>query len=495
MLSELDRLWDRGVENEFLKEVKQFGYQHSSDRFRSHQLYDSNLPCELSFTPARFLPVVCALDKDGRIRPTPVGRIIKNLDKLFKDRGQEAFFVLTSGAAKEACLRAKPFCKTRANKEGFWEMEKYDIGKNKPVMDGDILLISSEIREKDIKEVLDLLPEESLLKIRFRQSGSRAISMIKIVGVIPREAFCWQERERRYSVAQMFAPEFKAINSFDNPLISHVISHDTNSRMVMIIPVETEEGFVGAEMDFFYKFRNANVRFEQKGRGGRTQKRSLRIAFFLNFEEAFPFRYSPSEAFVHYCHFLRDVTWDNHLRLILGSSSLCTSLTIAQKIVYPVAREPSLIVKDTQSMLHHTNRLLEGMKKLLDGDPFLGLIYMLSAGENPARVPVYGTGLIDQKGFFPELYNFLHKDGRINKLVSIMETCDYGVAELGWSTFISFVYEETGKDLRKVDSLLCPIFCSNDVFPTLVDNYVRKALSKFYPMPLRDPCTGTFLKH
>jgi hypothetical protein len=495
VLSRLDKLWSREEERNFFQKVKDFGYQHACDKFRSQKLVLEDLSVELSSVPARFLPVVCALDQDGQVKPTSVGRIIKNLDIQLREKGIEASFILVSGAAKEAVSGAKPFCKTRTSKEGSLSLEKYDCSLGKPMLDGDFLLVSSELNEEIIKEIVMSLPKENGLKIKFKQSKSRSFTMIEVVGIIPETFFDWQQRERRCSVAQISAPEFRGYNSFENPFIASIVSGDTNYRHVLVMPTETSEGFVGVEMNFFPVCQKTKIFFEQKNYEGKQVRRSLRVAFIPNFEEAFPLKDSPSEAFVHYCHFLRDITWDNHLRLILGSSSLSTSLTIAHKVVYPLARDPSLIIKDTTSMLHHTNRLFEGMKKLLDGDPYLGLIYMLSAGENPTSAPVYGTGLIDQKGFFPELYYFLHQNKRIDKLVSIMETCDYGAAGVGWSTFVSFIYEETGKDLRRVDRLLCPVFCSNKVFPTLVDNYVRKALSKFYSIPLRNPCTGAFPKH
>jgi len=488
--SSIDCLWGREKEKRFFTEARAFGWRHAFDQFRSSKEYLEEFSAALSFVPAKFLPVVCGMDKEGKIRPTLVGKMIQELDRQLFSRGFEAFWVLTSGAAKEAVLGAKPFNKTRTNQGGSLAQEKYDFHSGKPILDGDFLLISPGLNEGMIEEILKSLPLENDLRVKFKKSKSRPISMIEIIGVMPEEVFNWHWRERRCSLAQISAPEFKAVNDFENLFASHVWSQDTNTRYILVIPTTTAEGFIGVEMDFFSALRKEKIFFWQKNHEGRLIKRSLKTAFFPCFEAAFPFKDSPAEAFAHYCHFLREVTWDDHLRLIWGSSSFFTSLKIAQKVVYPLAENPALIIDNPQSLRHQINRLFEGMKKLLDGDPYLGLIYALSAGENPTLVPVYGTGLIDPKGFFPELYHFLHQNNRLNRLISIMETCDYGMAEMGWSTFVSFIYEQTGRDLRKVNDLLCPIFGSNQFFPTLVDTYVRKALSKFYPLPLRNPCTG-----
>ncbi|MGI5825867.1 MAG: hypothetical protein ACOX50_00465 [Patescibacteria group bacterium] len=167
-------------------------------------------------------------------------------------------------------------------------------------------------------------------------------------------------------------------------------------------------------------------------------------------------------------------------------------MKIAQEIIYPFSSEYPKIVTTTSAMREFTNHTLCSLKQMYDGDPYLGLPYSLSAGENPSSTPVYGIGIIDPKGLFPKLYEFLHKENRLQEIIEIMEPCDYGVAKLGWSTFVSYLYEQTGRNLRQVDELLCPVFCSNDIFPTLVDNRIRKALAKLYSIPQRDPHTGTF---
>ncbi|MCL5090536.1 MAG: hypothetical protein M1514_00855, partial [Patescibacteria group bacterium] len=85
-------------------------------------------------------------------------------------------------------------------------------------------------------------------------------------------------------------------------------------------------------------------------------------------------------------------------------------------------------------------------------------------------ISCFGTGFIDEKGFFPELYNFLHQNERLPRLISIMEICDFGMAQAGWKTFINFLLEETNQNFSTVVRLLTPTICSRLFFPTLVEN-------------------------
>lgn len=193
MLAELDLkvapsqfapLLEREEEKKMFRIAMEFGKVKLSDQFRSSPQTLLSGCLKGSFIPSRFLPAVCALDRDGGTSLTPLGKIVQRLARQLKGEGIEAFFVLTSGAAKETAAGAKPYAKTRTLKNGSLRMQDYDLNFGRPRMDGDILVISPDLSGEMIKELPEKLPTYEGLEIKFRESRSRPISMIKVNGVI-----------------------------------------------------------------------------------------------------------------------------------------------------------------------------------------------------------------------------------------------------------------------------------------------------------------------
>lgn len=494
------------VETVFLKVVQEFGLAHANDQFRSSPVLVEALKAELTVVPGKFLPAVCGQNKDGKIVTTPLGKVISTLHQRILETGAECYFLLTSGAAKEAVIGAKPFSKTRTNAQGTIPIERYDPSRGKPIFDGDIILITD--KKCFTEEFIALLARETEtdanhLRVKYNCSPSRPFPRIDIFGLIPESFLDHSCRERWSPVGHIFFPQTGSIHDPTISLQKHVFSQDTNSQYVLLVKTDTQEGFVGVAINFFPTEKKTKIAFDQITQEGKELRiRRIKTGRIPCFDNYFPMKNSPPEAHARLWHLLREVTWDNCLRLATNKESEGaqevkvlskeTSLKLAREVIYPIAANPSLIITDVTSMRQQTNRTFEGIIGLLNGDPYLGCQYLLPTGFNLTDAPVYGLGIIDPKGLFPKLFQFLSRKGRLEDLLHVMEKCDWGAAQLGWPTFIAYIYEQTGRNLKQVSELLCPVFCSNEVFPTLVDNYVRKALARFYPIPLRNPCTGAF---
>jgi hypothetical protein len=510
-LTAFEGLLGKAAEINFFQRIEDFARQNSACPGQEHFLEDYKV--KLTLHPAHSLPAICALSDEG-IRPTVIGLTIQIFDRKLKEAGIKPFFILDFGAAKEVSCSAKPQHKRRFNKDKPYKTTDFNLQSGPPPFDADLVLVINDpsVPESTIQQIFESIPIAPPLKLKFSISQSRPLARAEIVGQIPLEAFSWERRERKYSLAQIAFPELNGIHHPSIPLIAFVLSQDTNARFVLLVPTDAPGGFIGVEINFHPYRQIPSLTFEQKNRNGELIRRHAEFAFIDFFSEAFPIKDSPPEAFAHFCHFLRECTWDDRVRLIweeeddwtgifidqksyqkaINRASKNTALRFAQEIVYPIAQNPSLIVNNATSMRHNVNRTFDGLEGLLNGDPYLGYQYLLPAGLNLTDAPVYGLGIIDPRGLFPKLFQFLSEKGRFEDLLHVMERCDWGAAQLGWPTFVAYIYEQTGRNLRQIDELLCPVFCSNEVFPTLVDNYVRKALVRFYDIPLRNPLTGTF---
>lgn len=514
MLTEIDSALKPRLETKikwaeiaFLRTVHEFGLAHAFDQFRSSPVVLEQPRVELTIIPGKFLPVVCGQNEDGEIITAPLGKIVASLKQRMNKEGIESYFLLTSGAAKEAVLGAKPFSKTRTNAQGAIPVEWNDPSKGKPRLDGDIILVTDRacLAEDLIAPFAQGLEiSENHLKVKYNFSPSRPFPRIEIFGLVPESLLSFNDRERWSSIGHIFFPQANSIHDPTNSLISHVFSQDTNAQYILLVKTNSQEEFVGVAINFFPTEKRVKIAFNQNCNEGRgLALRKIKTARIPCFSNCFPMENSPAEAYSKLWHLLREVTWDNHLRLItdqeipenpqtIKEMAKKTSIKFAREIVYVIAEKPNLIINNPTSMRQHTNRTFEGLTGLLNGDPYLGYQYLLPAGLSLTDAPIFGMGIIDPKGLFPPLYRFLAQKGRFEDLLHIMERCDWGAAQVGWSTFVAYIYEQTGRNLRQVDELLCPVFCSNDLFPTLVDNYVRKALSRFYDIPLRNPLTGAF---
>lgn len=451
----------------------------------------------ISLVPPSRLAVVCALDEKGQIKPTALGEIIKALYLSLEKSKIEGYLFLTSGGAKEA-LGIKPEEKSRLTKDKNLSLKDYNPKSGPPLMDGDFLFIVDQVDTKmeTIAERLKRQIKGNPLEIMVIASKSRPFTRIDIGKIYNPERIGdenWSQFWQSYG--HFVPPEFQGIHSFRLSFLHNLMGVDDGYPYIMIIPTDTPQGFIGAHIDFF----NNEKHYQEIYYPRNTNLGILKPVVINWFDIAFPFKSSTSEAVCHLWHCLKSSTWDNRLTLAVEDNykqmqvtlknrsskrnkkikeySLKTSLRFAQELIYPFALNKDKIIKNTTQMWQWTDRLFKTLKSMLNGDPYLGLIYLLAAGENPTDAPVYGTGFIDPQGFFPELYEFLHDGDRLDRLIRLMAETEEGPALKGWPAFLNFIYQETGFDLKKTARLLNPNFCSLEVYPTLVEDFIKKDLN------------------
>jgi hypothetical protein len=464
--SHLAELLTKNAEMDLFRRAKKFGQSNSENQFRSQPMTLEPYSVKLSFIPARLLPVVCARNSKGETQLTPTGKIINTLYENMEKEGVEGYVILTSGAAKEA-IGLKPRQKSRL-KCGSLPIKDYCCAFSSPKLDGDFTVVANEIN----------LDEESLLKMTESnqdfleavvvKSKSRPFGRLdfgKTIGKTNNGIKYWN------SWGHITFPEYKGCYSPDISFIEHVMGGKKDDVYILIVPCDESEGFVGVEINYLRQTNSKVFNFFQTKEGGSLTKRSIKASEIPWFETAFPFEISPSEAFAHMLHILRSSTWENTVPSISEQNNTVslntirnTSIRFAQDIIYPIVGNPELIARDELSMKQTTQRLFDSLKMTLNGDPFIGTILLLAAGENPTSAPAFGMGFIDNRGIFPYLYEFLHKEDRLNRLLNIMEKCPFGKAQKGWQMFISFLYHEAGSNEEKLLQLLQPSFCSQKVF-------------------------------
>ncbi len=500
--SYLSELLNKEKEIALLRTVKEYALVKAKNgRLPRPQLL-KKYKIKISLVPPSQLPAICALYSD-HIEPTPLGEIIKGVYLGLEKHGVSSFLLLTDGGAKEA-LGTKPPSKSRIFKGKNLTIEDYFPPSGPPKIDGDFVLITDNVLISN-EDILIYTKEqliENPLEMKVMTSKSRPFNRIDIGKVYNKDlanSDNWTEYWHTYG--HIFAPEFRGKYSYEFTLLQNLMGNNDADPLLLVIPTETREGFIGVHINFFPKQKlYLPINYQRFT----TLTGSLKPAVINWFEIALPYEDSPSEALCHLLHFLRTSTWDDLFfvdsnaknakeielaltkrsqrrnRKIHGISEL-TSLRIAKEIVHPIAANSELIVKDKVQMWQSTNRLITFLKPMLNGDPFIGLIYLLSAGENPTDAPVYGTGFIDPKGFFPELYEFLHTGDRLDKLIKLMAETEAGPAMKGWPAFLNFLYQETNHDIKHLARLLNPNFCSMEIYPTLVEDFISKDLNLSSP--------------
>ncbi len=472
-----------------LRKCRDYALIHQTDQFRSTLYSLKPEDIELVIVPGRFLPVVCSVNAEGKVGPTAFGEIIKAMHQKMTEMDIESFFILTPGAAQEAIPGAKPFTKTRSDRNGSIVPKFYEITESSPPMiDGDLVLVLNS--PHPIKTVIPYLIKYVSgigdLQIKSYTSNSRGTTRLEVGKLITGRD--WRRFWFSAGHINVIDPEFSG--RFCTTLAEFICSRDSNQNYILLTPTSTPEGFIGTKIDFFAEWRNLpKIYFWQRNHEGKLVQRSIRPTIIPSFEKAFPTDKSFPEAFALFMHLLKSITWENCLPIlgenyplgILGEEevkkiSRKTAFRFGTEIIYRVTKESSLVVKNPTTMRETTNRLLNSIRQMLNGDPYLGFVYLGQAGECIRDLPTFGFGLIDPNGFFPNIYNFLQLGNRHQRLMAEMEVCDYGIAQTGWSTFVRFLYRETGHDLIATTNLLTPSFLSKQIYPTLVENYVRRSL-------------------
>jgi len=161
---------------------------------------------------------------------------------------------------------------------------------------------------------------------------------------------------------------------------------------------------------------------------------------------------------------------------MLDHYSKMTAITLAEKIVYPLAANPQLLGLAEQRK-EDALELIQTLRSALNGDPLISIVRCLRAGRHYRDVFAWGMGFFDEKGFFPELGVWLNEGDREKKLVRIMRRCPYGNAQQGWQKFLDFLFEENGGNQDIVAELLTPTFFPGDY--RLLKEYLGKMDGRF----------------
>lgn len=469
----LSMLLDKKEEKVILRNISQ---QVISAKDRVKQ-FDFNLgkgKIEITFIPSKLLIGIYTKD-EAKIELSNTGKILRAIHKRFSQLEIGINFFLTSGSVDEI-TRDKPSHKRNGKDSNFIDNDLVAVVHNQNVSEE---LINSLIR-------LDI-PNEKDLESEVKHSCWRHFTIVEI-------------RDNGISKAQIAFPENNGFYQPNLTFLEFAMSR-RNCPHILLIPTNNPEGFVGALIDFFPERKSYNhVSYRQKDRFGKSKRQSLKPIIYHWPTLAFP-TLSIAEALYHFLHEFRTWTWGDQLPLadfgkrgkfqwkqllcridyqkreVVKNMSRQLSEWFATEIIYPIARNPSLIIKEAESLKIVSNRLLTALERGFDGDPSLGLIRSLSRGENPTNLPAYGTGVIDPKGFFPELYEFLHTGDRLGRLIELMAETEAGPAMKGWPTFLNFLYQETGYDIRYLVRLLNPSFCSMEIYPTPVEDFIKKDLN------------------
>ncbi|MGI5825869.1 MAG: hypothetical protein ACOX50_00475 [Patescibacteria group bacterium] len=492
----LTDLLNKEKETEFFKTVKKYSLEKAlNTRIPQPELF-KKYKVKVTVIPSFKLKVVCA-PESKEIKITPLGKYLKALYANLEKNNIEGTLFLTAGGAMET-LGTRPPNKSKLNKNTI-TMKDYCPDSGSPKLDGDIVFFTND-PYLDEEKVVNLMTKEeknSSLKLKIITSKSRPFTRIdigKIFSSCIAQDYQWDKYWESYG--HIALPEFKARHSSSVSFIQSLMGWEDSSPYILLVPSRDKAGFIGAYINFFPRQQlYKDITYWKK-----DKLYSLKPTVINWFEIMFPFEQSPQEALTHLIFHLKSSTWNDKISFInfdnnskLGKTltklsqsrkgkikdfSAKTSQYFAQKIIYPIAKSPEIIICDNSSMYQWTSRLVKTMKGIINGDPYLGLVYLLAADVNPTDAPVYGIGIIDPKGFFPKLYEFLHQGDRLERLIGLMAETEEGPAMKGWPTFLNFIYSETGFDVKKTAKLLNPNFCSMEIYPTLVEEFILPDLQK-----------------
>lgn len=493
-------LLNKEKEFELLKRIEEYIWKKAQTKRVPIPQLCRELKIKCSFLPSSRLPLIYAYS-NGKISITPLGKCLKTLYDKLKENRIEGYFFLVGGGAKEA-VGLKPAKKSRIPQHGNLTAEECFPPSGPPKIDCDIMVVTKNTNVNE-KKIADLFPQEKpanpLKDAVIRSYPDPSFARIDIGRTKGNQVF----DERHWSIlwdsfGHIAFPRFLDNQSASVAFISNMMGHEESYPYILLTCLPSGE-FVGTSINFFPRQKNyKEVLYQKSFKHEPSKYFSLKPTIIYWPEIAFPAKESPSEALTRLIHLLRSVTWEDQLPLIyfrkelsrilekrfqkrleqIKKVSLQTSQYWANHVIYPVAVNTNLIANEPISMRKSAQRLIKAIKHMLNGNPYLGTIYLLAAGENPTDAPVYGTGIIDPKGFFPELYEFLHQGDRLERLIRLMAETEEGPATKGWLAFLNFIYSETGFDVKETAKLLNPNFCSMKIYPTLAEDFFLPDLQK-----------------
>lgn len=467
-IGHLSGLLDVNTESEYFRVVRNMalGQKESLSYITAPQPIKDFPETTTSFIPSEFLTGI--YDENGL---TPIGKAISTLYRRAEALDINLNILMMAGSVQEI-LREKPKDKRRKK------------------VDTDLVIVVDNPKAAItlFNDLLNLsLPEDCQYKIAIKKPcWRRGVTLIDV------------RDEEDKSIAQISQPECFYGHGPEVRFVMHAASR-RNCSYILLVP--DGKDLLGAAINLDQD-RGAyeRVDFFQRGTKVDYLYRTLTPTVYHCFELAYCMA-NPPEDLYHLLHELPTWSWGNllpfanyYLRGKVNWKALFSQIDeqkratidylakefaekIAQKVVFPLAKNPGLIGDlDNPEMVRKVHEeMTKSMARTINGDPIIGLIRWLGKGEDPSLIPtplpVYGLGLIDKEGFYQKLDRFLREGNRLKSLMAEMEVCEHGT-KAGWTTFIIFLYRQSDYNLDTLIELLTPNFGSERLDQKTVNTFI-----------------------
>lgn len=347
-------------------------------------------------------------------------------------------------------------------------------------------------------------------RVDFGTLGRHLINTIGKVVPIKRESF-----------GHLFGPAFKENYDLQHLLLPFLMESSRIDIPVLLVPhfdkVRSEWMFWGVAVDFFGGFQDVE--------GKRLGKQSWMGREFLEAQYPFPENTFPLESVQQLVfnlgYALRTWAWDdkqpvihsqgapslsdeqlenpNVVRHTLKLQSKDTQQYLTKQVIFPLSRalkEKNTRLGSESQRLEFGISLLEDIVVGLNGDPIATLLRLLPAGVSFTRndtdffntnTDIYGLGIFDENGLFPEIGKLLSDKSMLNNLkdriFKFQETVER--VKEGWGNnsnasnkglFFNFLFDLAGGDSSKALELIRPVWCSQLEWEKLLSGKNTKRL-------------------
>ncbi len=320
---------------------------------------------------------------------------------------------------------------------------------------------------------------------------------------------------RREYLGHIFGPAFKGTYAPENRLLPFLMESARADIPVLLIP-DYHKGdggwmFWGLAVDFFGGYQDvARHRLEQQS----WLNREYSMALYPFPEITFPLE-SPQELLFNLGYAFRTWAWGDkqpimrlpHMPPItedqldkidnIGSLSKETQIFLAEHVIYPLSkmlRENNRYLGSGSQRVEFGMSLIEDIVVGMNGDPIATLLRLLPAGitltKNPqdflANIDVYGFGIFDKNGLFPEFGKLLADRVILNNLKNeIFKYQDNservkegrGNPATGKSLLFNFLFEQAEANSSKALELLRPVWCSAEEWKTMMDKNMSRLMA------------------
>lgn len=327
---------------------------------------------------------------------------------------------------------------------------------------------------------------------------------------------------RRKSFGHLFGPAFKEKYDLQNLLLPFLMESARIDIPVLLVPylhkfdeLHFEWMFWGIAIDFFGGFEDIE--------GKKLGKQSWMGREFIEAQYPFPEntfpRNSVQQLVFNLGYALRTWAWDDKqpvirlpsispppedqledpdvIRRRLMQESKDTQQYLTEHVIYPLSRtlsEKNARLGSESQRLEFGISLLEDITVGLNGDPIATLLRLLPAGVSFTKndtsffntnTNIYGLGIFDENGLFPEIGKLLADKTILNSLkkqIFNFEENQYRVED-GWGDkniispkglFFDFLFEQAGGNSSRALELLRPVWCNAEEWKTMRDkNFTR----------------------